>query len=64
MFILPHPDKPQHIASAPKTAKAAQLPSADSTKNNLNSDTVLSSLNEQLDLVRLDWRLLESTLVM
>lgn len=51
------------MASAPKTAKAPQLPSADGTKNNLHSDTVLSSLIEQLDLVRLDWRPLENTLV-
>lgn len=60
-FTLPHPDTQLRIASAPNSPKAAQLPSADGTKNNWNSDTVLSSLIEQLDLVRLDWRPLENT---
>lgn len=60
VFTLPHPDTPQRSASAPNSPKATRLPSADGTKNNWNSDTVLSSLIEQLDLVRLDWRPLEN----
>lgn len=60
-FTLPRPDTQLRIASAPNSPKAVQLPLADGTKNNWNSDTVLSSLIEQLDLVRLDWRPLENT---